>query len=82
MILMKRFNWRALLIIGGFIIFCISALILAILSIYVWFTEWDIVSHNFGYIVYMWNRFTLYRICIISGAISGCCFYFGARYYK
>lgn len=78
---MKNFNWKAFIIIGGFIIFCISALILGGLSLYVWFTEWDLVTHNFGYIVYMWNTYLLYRICLISGIISGCCFYFTAKHF-
>lgn len=78
---MKNFNWKVLFIILEFVIFCISALILAGLSIYVWFTEWDLVSHNFGYIVYMWNTYLLYRICLIVGCISGCVFYFSAKHF-
>lgn len=71
-------NIKNLIIVIGFIVFCISSLILALLLIWAFFTDWETVR-SFGYIVKMWNTYPLYRISIISGTIGYCCFYFGSK---
>ena len=62
----------------GFILFCLSALIIAGLFIYIFFADYNTMM-KFGYIFEIWNKYPIYRYCIIAAIIGYCMLYFTSK---